>query len=293
MVKHNFFNKVFALTIVALLLSVPLFLTAAKGDLIFSDGFESGTFDNWTSPNGTPTIVTTPVHSGSYAANFSYATSSCYEMKTIDPTNTLNYTYYVYFGALPTNYLCVVMAEDTNNNEIYFRVQSYNGGYQWQFDAGNGQVVNASTQAPQTGQWYKIQLLAMTGDNSTFYFLVNDELTATITNQTLGQINQLRVGNDWIDFGSYMPQGETYFDDVVATDALTPFISAFAGDDGSITPSGAVSVAFDGSQTFDITANANYHIADVLVDGFSVAPRQHIYLQQCPFSREHFCHLCD
>jgi hypothetical protein len=51
---------------------------------------------------------------------------------------------------------------------------------------------------------------------------------------------------------------------------LSHTITATAGAGGTITPSGAVSV-FDGaSQTFTITKNTSYHIADVLVDGISV-----------------------
>ena len=47
-------------------------------------------------------------------------------------------------------------------------------------------------------------------------------------------------------------------------------ITSTAGPNGSITPSGAVSVAHGQSQTFTITPNTGYHIADVLVDGSSV-----------------------
>lgn len=47
-------------------------------------------------------------------------------------------------------------------------------------------------------------------------------------------------------------------------------ITATAGSGGSISPSGAVVVNSGGSQTFTITPNANYHVADVLVDGASV-----------------------
>ena len=38
-----------------------------KGE-IFSDGFESGNFSAWTGTNGSPSIVKSPVHHGSYAA---------------------------------------------------------------------------------------------------------------------------------------------------------------------------------------------------------------------------------
>jgi len=47
-------------------------------------------------------------------------------------------------------------------------------------------------------------------------------------------------------------------------------ITASAGANGSISPSGAVSVNATDSKTFTIAANTNYHVADVLVDGSSV-----------------------
>jgi hypothetical protein len=53
--------------------------------------------------------------------------------------------------------------------------------------------------------------------------------------------------------------------------ALGPYtINATAGPGGSITPSGAVSVACGGSLTFGIVAGPCHHIVDVLVDGGSV-----------------------
>ncbi|MBW2430530.1 MAG: fibronectin type III domain-containing protein [Deltaproteobacteria bacterium] len=47
-------------------------------------------------------------------------------------------------------------------------------------------------------------------------------------------------------------------------------ITASAGSNGSVTPSGAVTVANGTSQAFTIRANQNYKIMDVLVDGVSV-----------------------
>jgi hypothetical protein len=46
-------------------------------------------------------------------------------------------------------------------------------------------------------------------------------------------------------------------------------ITATAGPNGSITPSGAVVVNYGANQTFTFTPNANYLILDVLVDGVS------------------------
>jgi hypothetical protein len=47
-------------------------------------------------------------------------------------------------------------------------------------------------------------------------------------------------------------------------------ISASAGSNGSISPSGSVSVASGGSQSFTVTPSSGYRIADVKVDGSSV-----------------------
>ncbi|HOZ79061.1 MAG TPA: hypothetical protein PLY34_13790, partial [Ferruginibacter sp.] len=55
---------------------------------------------------------------------------------------------------------------------------------------------------------------------------------------------------------------------VFSTGSFT--ITASAGEHGNITPSGAVGVSTGSSQSFGITANSCYQIADVLVDGISV-----------------------
>jgi lysophospholipase L1-like esterase len=47
-------------------------------------------------------------------------------------------------------------------------------------------------------------------------------------------------------------------------------ISAIAGSDGGIVPSGAVPVRYGTDKTFIITPNTGYHVADILVDGGSV-----------------------
>jgi hypothetical protein len=49
-------------------------------------------------------------------------------------------------------------------------------------------------------------------------------------------------------------------------------LTASAENGGSITPAGSVSVPHGGSQNFIIAAEAQYHVADVLVDGVSVGP---------------------
>ncbi|OQX07027.1 MAG: hypothetical protein BWK80_50060 [Desulfobacteraceae bacterium IS3] len=50
-------------------------------------------------------------------------------------------------------------------------------------------------------------------------------------------------------------------------------ITAKAGNNGKISPTGAVSVTAGGSQTFTVTPDANYIVDDVKVDGKSVGPQ--------------------
>ena len=53
--------------------------------------------------------------------------------------------------------------------------------------------------------------------------------------------------------------------------AVSPFtVTASAGPNGAISPSGAVPVGCGASQLFTITPSGGYHVADVLVDGGSV-----------------------
>ena len=266
--KHAFPALIIITMLTASILFFPLCFVKAETPIL-TDDFESGNLNNWNSQVGSPSVVTGPVYGGSYSADFPLETAGCYAAKTIAPTDTLNYTYYVYFGGLCTDYICVVLAEDASGTLIHYRVQDSDGYYQWQFNVGSSQVMNATGPSVNLGEWYKIQLIAYTGVNGTFYFLVNDQLKATITNQTFGAITELRIGHDW-EVG-YIG-GDTYFDNVIATSITSPIIIASAGDGGSITPAGPVSVSYKGNQAFQITPNQGYHVSDVLVDGVSVGP---------------------
>ena len=58
---------------------------------------------------------------------------------------------------------------------------------------------------------------------------------------------------------------------ISATFAINTFtITASAGENGNISPSGMVIVNYNVDQSFTITPNTGYHVADVLVDGSSV-----------------------
>jgi hypothetical protein len=70
---------------------------------------------------------------------------------------------------------------------------------------------------------------------------------------------------------SYTFRNITANHSINATFSIVQFtITASAGNNGTITPSGNVTVNYNGSQTFTITANANYKIDSVLIDGNNI-----------------------
>jgi hypothetical protein len=67
---------------------------------IFQDGFESGDFSAWTGIVGSPTIVTSPVHHGTYAMECD--ASGEYARQTLAAQTTVFTRFYLRFNALPT-----------------------------------------------------------------------------------------------------------------------------------------------------------------------------------------------
>ncbi len=96
------------------------------------------------------------------------------------------------------------------------------------------------------------------------------------TNPTLANLTY--IGQATAD-GSGAVSGSLHGRDGVGTDSEgqvggfvflpTETITASASANGSISPSGAVNVTAGQNQSFAITANSGYHVADVLVDGVS------------------------
>lgn len=72
-------------------------------------------------------------------------------------------------------------------------------------------------------------------------------------------------GTDMVAQQTYTINANTTFTCVYTTTQYT--ITATAGNNGSITPSGSVSVNHGADQTFTIEADAGYEIASVSVDG--------------------------
>ncbi|GAB1417969.1 hypothetical protein MASR2M12_07340 [Bacteroidales bacterium] len=79
------------------------------------------------------------------------------------------------------------------------------------------------------------------------------------------------VSGNEVTAGIFPIEGISYTDGRVNASGVNTYtITSTSGANGSITPSGAVTVNQGENKTFTITPNTGYHIADVLVDGTSV-----------------------
>jgi hypothetical protein len=101
--------------------------------------------------------------------------------------------------------------------------------------------------------------------------LYGDSIAFSITPDTGYVVDDVKV--DGVSVGAVT---SWTFENVTANHTIdaafkvqTFVITAAAGANGSIAPSGAVTVNYGGSQTFTITPNAGYRVDDVKVDGVS------------------------
>jgi len=104
------------------------------------------------------------------------------------------------------------------------------------------------------------------------YVVLGENQTFTITPNTGYEIADVLVnGISAGSVASYTFTNVTSNQTIMASfSILTYTINASAGANGSISPSGNVNVNYGQNQTFNITPNTGYGIADVLIDGVSV-----------------------
>lgn len=127
---------------------------------LFTDGFESGDFTAWTGTGGTPTIVSNPVHQGSYAAELGV---NDYVYKDLASAYSELYCrIYLKMTNLPTNYGGTRIRFNDNVNNYRMSIGYEYTGSVYRFRLRNEvKATNIGTAYEvtlDTGLWYCLEI---------------------------------------------------------------------------------------------------------------------------------------
>lgn len=201
--------------------------TISGGSPVFSDGFESGTIltsdtpaGAWSSKTGTPTVVTTAPHSGTY--HLSAATSAYYVQRTLASPTEIYYQAYIRFSASPGAYQVIKFMEVDSNPNWYdlAEVCLYADGatVKWQLvyrNAGSQVTVRSVQQTnPSINTYYQVELsVKASASVAEYHVWVNGaeltDLAETGKNTGDTSIAAIRLGITYMDATSTV-----YADDV-------------------------------------------------------------------------------
>jgi peptidoglycan/xylan/chitin deacetylase (PgdA/CDA1 family) len=236
---------------------------------VFQDGFESGSFSAW-SADGSSSVVSLPVTSGSFAAQATGPNA----LWARDLDSNYDDLFFAGYVQVPSglangqNTMFISILDGSYSYEVSGGLDTDGSGSTHWVLSVNNNWFSSYAFSLQTNHWYFMQIEYNIGGTANLF--VDGTLVCSASGQTLSAGARIIQGGN--SFGG-TPEGFVSFGDdyAVATGYVLTFtISASAGANGAISPSGVVSVYPGGSQSFTITPNANYHVADVLVDGVSV-----------------------
>ena len=159
----------------------------------------------------------------------------------------------------------------------YTEVGTYNVTLTVYDIAGNGPVSDALPVAVSSGSpTYTLNTTALNGSVA-----VSPDKPQYNHGETVTLTAEPDTGYHFTHWSGDVPSGHETDNPLILTmdfnksitanfDINTYTITASVGPGGTITPSGAVTVTHGSSQTFTITPDAGYYVADVVVDGSSV-----------------------
>ena len=153
---------------------------------IFSDGFETGNFNNWTGTNGAPSVQGVVVHHGSWAALMDADNESCY--KDLDAIGEAFFRFYFRYTVNPAigeTYEIADIAQEVWTHLLRVLIVNDDGTIKWRIEVRKGdatyQTFTADTPNPTINTWYCVELWFKknTVDGAKLYVNSVNVLTAT------------------------------------------------------------------------------------------------------------------
>jgi hypothetical protein len=210
-----------------------------------------------------PTEITADVISAS-SISLAWTDNTAYESNYSverSPNGSRSWTVIATLGANVTNYTNTGLTVGT---AYYYRVRTYDGTNYSAYTAIVSQTIRTITASAGANGTISPSGTVGVANGSTQVY--------TMTPNTGYKIATVTVDGVAVSTNStYAFSNVTVNHTISATFSVITFtITASAGANGSISPSGIISVNSGATTTFTITPNTGYHVSDVLVDGTSV-----------------------
>jgi len=185
--------------------------------VLFGDDFRTGNFNAWTGISGSPTIVTSPVHNGTYAMSINAPFTAVY--KNIAGQSTIFYRAYFYVAAVGGEVIFQALTSAAWD-ELASIVRTSSGFLGLYFRSGSDMInVNSATAFP-LGEWVSIEIKMVVHATVGEYrvYLNGNEITdltqTGLNTSNYGNIAVIIAGTGWIQ-----STATVYIADVVASDA--------------------------------------------------------------------------
>jgi flagellar hook assembly protein FlgD len=223
----------------------------------------SNTANAITATLAAPTGLTAGVISSS-SISLAWADNSAYESNYSverSPDGSSSWTVIATLGANVTTYTNTGLTVGT---AYYYRVRAYDGtNYSAYSSVVNQTIRTIAASAGANGAISPIGTVGVASGSTQVF---------TITPNTGYKIDTVTVDGGAVATNpTYTFSNVTVNHTISAAFSVNTFtITASAGANGSISPSGIVSVNSGATSTFTMTPNTGYHVSDVLVDGASV-----------------------
>lgn len=197
---------------------------------VFSNGFEEGDFSAWTGTSGSPAIVESPVHHGTYAAECEGSENVYYTFTGMSEAYARLYFQFTTAPSVSGQLEVCDLFVTTRDNGIRCLVYNDAGTLKWRvsvLNSGLGTTVDtADSPNPIVDTWYCIELYWKAGTAGGAKLYVDDALVLTTSATTRSEnVDRLRPKNYNV--------GASYFDCVVLSDSYVG-VEGEAGEDESV-----------------------------------------------------------